>query len=353
MEGSMSASHAAGGGGGGGGGGDVSLRAPIGTTSAMRTASTNSTAGTDALSSSNSLDGVPSTGTATTNVSEISLPGMDTEDRVKTSQSATSAVMASITSTSDWIRSEVRSFKIIPGPFQPSTPPVQIAEGIEAMEGDRPRAKHEKSNEGDKHSADDGHEKNTPPDVVSGAARKNDQSESVLSNPLSFQFSQSSFKPRAISNNTQGAHSPWEANSADTGDSGPGPGIGDTVPLSEMEIKTIIECEKMNYLTSQTLLDREKDQEREHLERLESENVSRNWIEKLNGATESLQNKFIEMKNKMSPEGGTPLGRSRSASETLALPLSLTAVLSDMLTLNSTKIRRDSLTPQSEHILFV
>jgi hypothetical protein len=346
MEGTFPASQAGGAGGGISHSGDVSVRAPISTSSTMSTASASSTAGIDALPSSNSLDGRPSTGTATTNVSDISLPAMDSEDRVKSAQSAASAVMASFSSTSDWIRSEVRSFKIIPGPFQPSTPPVQIAEGIEAMEGDRPRAKHEKPNEGVKHSVGNGHEKNTPPEVVSGAAR-------ILSNPSSFQFTQSSLKLKANSNNTERAHSPWEANSVDTVDSGPGPGIGGTAPLSEMEIKTIIECEKMNYLTSQTLLDREKDQEREHLERLESENISgRNWIEKLNGATETIQNKFNEMKNKMSPEGGTPC-RSRSASETLTLPLSLTAVLSDMLTLNSSKSRRESFTSQSEHTFYV
>lgn len=345
MGGSVSSSQAGGAGGNISHSGDVSVRVPISTTSSMRTVSINSTAGTDGLSSSNSLDGGPSTGTATTNVSEMSLPAMDSEERVKSAQSAASAVLASFSSTSDWIRSEVRSFKIIPGPFQPSTPPVQIAEGIEVMEGERSRTKHEKSIEGDRHAAENG-----LPDAVSGAARRSDRSDNIFLNPSSFHFSQSSFKVKANSNNTERAHSPWEGNSADTVDSGPGSGIDGAAPLSEMEIKTIIECEKMNYLTSQTLLDREKDQEREHLEKLESENISRNWIDKLNGATETLQNKFHEMKNKMSPEGGTPLGRSRSASETQTLPLSLTAVLSDMLTLSGTKMRRESFTLQSKHI---
>ena len=329
--------------------GDVSVRAAIFTTSAMRAAGAGGTAGTDALSSRNSLDGVPSTGTGTTNVSEISLPALDHEDRVRSAQSAASAVLASFSSSSDWIRSEVRSFKIIPGPFQPSTPPVHIAEGIESMEGVRPWAKHEKPVEGDKHLPEKGHGKSTPLDVLSGAAHRSDHSDTILPNVLSFPFSQSSFKLKMNGTNTERAHSPWEINSTDTSDSTPG--IIGTAPLSDMEIKTIIECEKMNYLTSQTLLDREKDQEREHLEKLESENISKNWMDKLNGATEILQNKFSEIKNKVSHDpNSTPPARSRSTSEAHTLPLSLSTVLADMLTSSSTKKRRDSLTSQSEDI---
>ena len=280
--------------------------------------------------------------TLSVSVSEISLPavapGIDAEETLSKSQSAAAAVLASFSSTTDWIRSEVRGFKISAGPFKSSTPPLQQldvahehAERNEYREDDQDRPWGAKDVEVKEGSCADKPEENNLSNEHNIAVVTSNKGGSL---PTSPQCAKSQNSDDDCS--TSFTHEYKEK-------------------LSEIEIRTIKACEEMNLLTAQRLKEKEKEFEKECNE-VENEGSPKKWYEKLNTVTESISMKFMD-KEKNTPDIRSPpplfpanLGigsmvRSRSTSASGA---ALTAVLSDLFTPVSEVLRRNSYTTHSK-----